>query len=214
MFLPCVVRISDSSTAEPFTCSRVIGLNGLGRAYILTVHSRSRFLFSVPRPSFGYGRLCYVDPIDHVQASYHHLVLTGRSRCRERTIPTSPRSFLVTLPLLLPLVSRRFHSVTFRLAALPCALCVPVFPSPLANLAARSEGFGPASAEQDPMMKTLAPAVPPGWLLRLSDRLSDRSDFRSKISCEVGCQTKSISNDLVKKGTSNAFSKASRRTIK
>ena len=48
-----------------------------------------------------------------------------------------------------------------RLAALPCALCVLVLPAPSVNPTGRSEGFVSASAQQDQMMKTLAPAVPP-----------------------------------------------------
>ena len=48
-----------------------------------------------------------------------------------------------------------------RLAALPCALCVLVLPSSSANPSVRSEGFVSASAQQDQMMTTLAPAAPP-----------------------------------------------------
>ena len=47
-----------------------------------------------------------------------------------------------------------------RLAVLPCALCVLVLQTPSVNPTARSEGFVPASAQQDRMMKTVAPAVP------------------------------------------------------
>ena len=46
------------------------------------------------------------------------------------------------------------------MAALPCALGVLVFPTPSVNPTARSEGFVSASAHQDRMAKTLAPAVP------------------------------------------------------
>ena len=48
-----------------------------------------------------------------------------------------------------------------RSAAVSCALCVPVLPTPSVNPTARSEGLVPASAQQDQMMKTLAPAMPP-----------------------------------------------------
>ena len=60
----------------------------------------------------------------------------------------------------LPLVFQRFHLLASRLAALLCVLCDLVLPTPSANLSAHSEGFVLASARQDLMMKTLAPAVP------------------------------------------------------
>ena len=69
------------------------------RAGILVVHNRNRFLLSVPQLSRGCARLlclelprillwdasCHnVDSIDHVQATYRHLVDTGARAFRRR----------------------------------------------------------------------------------------------------------------------------------
>ena len=63
------------------------------------------------------------------------------------------------------LVFQRLHLLASRLAALLCVLCVLVVPNPSVNPSARSESFVLASARQDRMMKTLAPAVLPVLVL-------------------------------------------------
>ena len=77
-------------------------------------------------------------------------------------LPQSARSLVATLASPLPLVFQRFHLMV-RLAwprslALSAFLCPQLHRRPPT---ARSEGFVSASAQQDRMMKTLAPDVPP-----------------------------------------------------
>ena len=86
-------------------------------------------------------------------------MLKQKGQCQN--LPPSVRSLVATLASPLPLVSQRFPLMASRLAALPCALCVFVLPTPSVNLTARSEGFVSASAQQDRMMKTLVFAVQP-----------------------------------------------------
>ena len=92
----------------------------------------------------------------------------------------------MTLASPLPLVQQRFHLLASRLAALRCVLCVLVVPSPSVNPSARSESFVLASAQQDRMMKTLAPAVPrvlilgTRWQAQLSVQVAFRQDLLSR----------------------------------
>ena len=75
-----------------------------------------------------------------------------------------------------PLVFQRFHLLAFRLAALLCAICILVLPTPSVDPSARSEGLVLASAQQDRMMKTLAPAVPPSAVAGSGGRSNWRFD--------------------------------------
>ena len=74
-----------------------------------------------------------------------------------------------------------------RLAAPRCALCVLVLPSPSVDPTARSDGFV-SSAQQDRMMKTLAPAAPlvlaagAQWRAQRSIQLALRPGLRSLFS--------------------------------
>ena len=117
---------------------------------------------------------------------------------------------MVTLASPLPLVCQRFHFVASRLAALPCALCVLVLPTPSVNPTAPSEGFVSASAQQDRMLKTLAPAVAPvlilgtRWQAQESGLLAFRQDLLSRRPMPFSNRTRHASVCGPKTGTATA----------